>query len=209
MKKTTIYIIIMVLLMCTFLSNSEAEDKELIFSKIPWLSSEETTIDILKECGYLRSGFEIGAINNDNSTYLTEDESEFVQPVMSKDYNEVALSISLSGYVKGKVAGYPIKNIILCFAYNGDFQLVSVKLEMIGATYSELKEKLMGIYGACEEKKNQLEMISLNWKGADKSCVVLFNENADDSYELIYGRLDAAELLSNCLEIDPNDVSGL
>ena len=71
-------------------------------------------------------------------------------------------------------------------------------------------EKLYAELLLAKENGRAIEGYSYLWVGEDNSCVVLFNYGDEDNYELCYGRLDAADILSNCIvPTDPDDISGL
>ena len=82
-------------------------------------------------------------------------------------------------------------------------------VKLINADYESLKEKLVKKYGEGERLYDEEGLESFVWKGDNESCIVLFTKSEGIDYELVYGRLDAEEILANCLVSDPDDVSGL
>lgn len=67
-------------------------------------------------------------------------------------------------WIKGKIAGYPIKDLILTFAYDGEYKLIAVKVELIKGNYDDLKTKLTKVYGEGEHKETEEGIWSTVWK---------------------------------------------
>lgn len=182
---------------------------DIAFSNIPWLSDEATVIQTLIEAGLVKDGSDF-TISQQDYVYLIVSDTEFVSPDKVSGADEVTYAVDLSGSVKGKIAGYPIKNIILTFAYDGEYKLIAVKVELIKGNYDDLKAKLTKVYGEGEHKETEEGIWSTVWRGDNNSAVVLYTQSEGYDYTLMYGRLDAAEILSNCLTpAAPDDVSGL
>lgn len=208
MKKVTYFFLAVIMLFS--IAQAEQEQSEILFANIPWLSDETRTISLLNDAKMLRS---IDACKfipyNGQGIYLAEDENGFIWPMVYKVYDDVCISVSLSGYVKGRIGGYAIKDLNLTYAYNGEFQLISAKVELAGADYSSIKRKLETVYGIGEQHINEDGATSVAWKGASNSCILLFTENPNEYFELVYGRLDAKNLLDQCINNDPNEILGL
>ena len=94
-------------------------------------------------------------ISHQDYTYLIVDDTEFVSPDKVTGADDVTFAIDLSGEVKGKIAGYPIKDLILTFAYDGEYKLIAVKVELIKGNYDDLKTKLTKVYGEGEHKETE------------------------------------------------------
>ena len=204
MKKLCAAVLVLFLLLgCAFAEN------EINFQGISWLSDEETVIRSLQEAGLVSSEYRMGMLTSENSKYIMEDETGFVWPIMYKFYNDVCLSASLSGYAKGRIAGYPVKDLTLSFAYDGAYKLISVKVELIDGEYSDLKAKLSKVYGNGEENVNEDGITTNLWRGDNHSCVLLHTEDDGNSFELVYGRLDGIGILNECFSVDHEDVQGL
>lgn len=182
---------------------------ELTFNSVPWLSDEETVYQTLSEAGFLRDGKGINAPRGEY-TYLIVDDTEFVSPDRIMGADEVTYTVDLAGDIKGKIAGYPVKDLILTFAYDGEYKLIAVKVELIKATYNDLKAKLSKVYGEGEHKETEEGIWSTVWKGVNNSAIILYTQSEGFDFTLMYGRLDAADILSQCLAApSPDDVSGL
>ena len=137
-----------------------------------------------------------------------EHDTDLVSPDKATGADEVTLTIDIAA--KGKIAGYPVNDLILTFAYDGEYKLIAVRVELIKGDYDDLKAKLNKVYGEGEHKETEEGIWSTVWKGDNNSAVVLYTLNGGIDYTLMYGRLDAADILQNCLApADPDDVSGL
>ena len=75
--------------------------------------------------------------------------------------------------------------------------------------FKSSKEKLVKRYGEGERLYDEEGLEAFVWKGNSEFCIVLFTKSEGIDYELVYGRLDAEEILANCLVSDPDDISGL
>lgn len=207
MKKAVAVLAIISLLL--FLSNFAYAETEISFQNIPWLSDDITTMNALKSIGILRDGTQILALSDEESVVIVENEMLNYQPKGLSEYKDYCYSISFHDYVKGKIADCPIKNIILTFAYNGEFELISVKVDLLNIDFVSLKEKLCRVYGEGDEKTLEEGIESIVWKGNNNSGVLLYTESEGYDYQLVYGRLDAEEILKKCTIMDKDDVSGL
>ena len=131
--KKVISIIVVVLL---FISTASAE---VSFQKIPWLSNDETVVKALIDAGFLRGNPELD-LTNEKAVFLTKNEDLDYQPTYLAEYKDYSFTATLSDNVKGKIAGYPVKNIIPTFAYDGEYRLIAIIVELINADYTSLKE---------------------------------------------------------------------
>ena len=182
---------------------------EISFQNIPWLSNDVSVAHILTEAGLLRNEVEF-VFSHENALYPIKDNAGFVSPDIVTGVDEVTFSSTIESEVEGKIAGYPVKDLIFTFAYNGEYKLIAVKVELIKGNYDDLKAKLTKVYGEGEHKETEEGIWSTVWKGSNNSAVILYTQSEGLDYTLIYGRLDAAEILSSCLApADPDDVSGL
>lgn len=204
MKKTIAIILVAVL--C--ISNAYAE-KEVTFLGIPWMSDEDTTIKMLKEGGYIRSGVSTPILSQENMSYLVKDESGFIAPAKITGLENVVFMESLKEMIKGKIAGYPIKDLMLTYVYDGEYRLIAARIELYQAEYIEIKEKLKTVYGEGEEKETEEGIISISWQGDNNSAVLLYTENDGYKYTLMYGRTDVLEIITKTVEKDPENVAGL
>lgn len=202
--------IVMLVLSFLVISVASAENTgEITFQSIPWLSNETIVNQSLTENGYLRDGTRI-SLSHDRSTYLLMDDMNFVTPDRVMWADDVTFVSDLDGIEKNRIAGYPVKDLILTFAYNGEYKLIAARVELINGNYEDLKAKLTKVYGEAETKGTEEGIWSTVWKGENNSAVVLYTQSDGSSYTLMYGRLDATEILQNCLApADPDDVSGL
>ena len=184
-------------------------EREITFNNIPWLSDQLTVIQTLTEAGLVRDGSG-SAVSREDYAYIIVDDTEFASPDRVMGADEVTFANDLAGEVRGKIAGYPVKDIILTFAYDGEYKLIAVKVELIKGNYEDMNTKLTKVYGEGEHKETEEGIWSTVWKGDNNSAVLLYTQSEGFDYTLMYGRLDAAEILSNCLATpDPNDISGL
>ena len=185
-----------------------AAEGDITFCNIPWLSDEATVIQTLTEAGLKRDGK--GGVVSPDYAYIIVDDTGFVSPDRSTGADDVTYAIDLSGEVKGKIGGYPVKNLILTFAYDGEYKLISVKVELIRGNYVDLKAKLIKVYGEAETIETDEGIWSTVWKGDNNSAVVLYTQSEGNSFTLMYGRLDTTEILQKCMvPADPDNVSGL
>lgn len=191
-----------------FLSCAYAET-EIRFINVQWLIDEETTLQQLKESGYIRD-VSLPAFSEDNSFFFIENGALGLTPTDYSKYKEVIASYSISDNSKGRIAGYPVNNIELTFAYDGMYQLISVKVDLKYADYESILGKLRKVYGEPNTSEIESEGIVLNtWEGANNTAVILYTESGSD-FVLMYRRTDIEEILSQCLAApDPDDISGL
>ncbi len=183
-------------------------ESEITFLGVSWLSNEIETIQQYNDKGYICFGVTNASFTKENSTYI-EDEGGFYSPVQITGRDEVCYSMNLSGLTKGKIAGYAVKRIIPTFAYDGEYKLISVKVELFNADYYDIKAKLMRVYGDGEQKVTEEGIESIVWKGSNYSAIVLYTQSEGIDFTLIYGRLDATKIINNCLQPDSEDISGL
>lgn len=182
-------------------------ESEITFHSIPWLSDDVSTLKLLKEAGIISEDYKESTLNSETGSYIVPNEIINYKPELNMQYADVCLSISLAGSVRGKIAGCPVKNVVLSYAYNGSLQLIAVKVELIGTNYESLETKLAKVYGEGEKIETEDGVTTSVWKGENNTAILLYSEGYN--YSLIYGRLDAQEILSKCLEEDVEDVSGL
>ena len=183
-------------------------ETDIIFLGIPWLADEESTLNTIKESGYLQEEYKI-TFSNADTVYLITDGMDYYQPMMKQSFSDVCFSISLEGYTRGRIAGHPVKNFVFTFAYDGSAKLLSVKVELINASYHELFEKLSKRYGSSQDIITEDGITQNIWKGDNNSGIVLYTESDGNDYTLVYGYLNAEEVLTKCLESDPSDLAGL
>ena len=198
-------IVISALLMFSF----AVAEGEITFKNIPWLSDETTVIQTLTEAGLVKNGGN-SSISQEDKIYIIVDDTDFASPDRVIGADDATYAVDLTEIIKGKIADYPLKNLILTFAYDGEYKLIAVKVELIKGNYDDLKAKLTKVYGEGEHKETEEGIWSTVWKGDNNTAVLLYSDSEGLDYTLMYGRLDAAEILSNCLApADPDDVSGL
>lgn len=211
MRKVICIVSCVLFLLLVGYANAQMKDEEIAFQNISWLSDENATLKGLINSGFVREGIETLIFSQDGTTYIVPEEVvNFRVESNSSKNKDVCVAASLEGFAKGKIAGFPIDNLELTFAYDGNFYLIAVKVELIGSDYQILQNKLVKVYGEGEhEAVVEEEIESHIWKGANDSAVLLYTEDGGVHYTLIYGRLDAEEILVKCHEIDFDDVSGL
>lgn len=198
------------ILVAVFLLFSCACAEEIVFQNIPWLSNDSTVLQALRNAGLIREGTALPALSNEDVTIFQENEALDYQPSTLPKLNEYSQSISLKEYVKGKIAGSPLQDINLTFAYDGEYKLITVKVTMLNTDYDSLKTKLTKVYGEGEINTVEDEGIeTVIWKGDNNTGVLLYTETEGMDYQLYYGRLDAAEILAQCMSVNPDDISGL
>lgn len=201
MKKAISVLLVLFLLLS--MTNALAE---VSFNGVEFLSSDDAVLGSLREKGFAKAGT-ISAFSNENITYLVANEALGYQPTYVQSYRAFCFSQTIPGL--GKIAGYPVKDLILTYAYDGSYKLIAIRVELIGADYAALLEKLIKAYGTADVKAVEDEGITSNiWKDGD-TAVVLYTESEGYDYTLIYGRTDAEEILANCMTSDPDDVFGL
>ena len=202
--------IIAIILLTLLLLNYAFAEEEITFAGIPWLSDDEKTANALSETGFIRNGVSFLELNHDNPFCLMVNDENLVFPYQIANTNDVVLTTDLESLVKGKIAGMPIRNIKLTFAYDGEYKIIAVEVELMNTKYEELKSKLNKKYGDGQKTVSEEDIVSIVWRGANNTAVLLYTESEGSNYTLMYGRLDAAEILQNCLApAAPDDVSGL
>lgn len=201
--------IFLAVIMMVFLYSIAFADSEITFQGVSWLSDDAHALEMLIDSGFAREGISISQMTDDNPEYIVYNEFEFYTPDRIVELDDTAFCIDLQRVSKGKLAGHPVKTIKMSFAYDGVYKLISVKVDLINASYDELKTKLNSVYGDGEQTITDEGVESIIWKGANNTGVLLYTQSEGLDYTLMYGRLDAEEILSNCLKTDPDDVSGL
>lgn len=204
MKKILCVLLVSMLLFCSAYAENEGT---ITFLDIPWLSDEVTVMQALREKGYLQEGANSSYL--ENCYYLIADNEGNIEQMENGQYKDYCRSFSLKGAVRGKIAGYPVEDLIMSFAYDGRFQFIYTEIKLIGGTYEDIKQKLEKVYDKGEEFETVLGYLITAWKTADNSCVLLYTYDDGMTFNLYYGRTDAAEILANCSINDPDDVSGL
>lgn len=200
MKKIISVVIILLLVVCTVSAMAEVT-----FNGIEFLSTDDVVINTLVEKGFANGA---PTFSNEINTYLVINEDLGYQPTYVQGYQDVCFSQEVTG--RGKIAGYPVKNLLLAYAYDGSYKLISVKVELIGADYEVMLEKLTKVYGTPDVKVVEEEGITSNiWKDGE-TAVLLYTESDGLNFTLIYGRTDTEDILASCLVTsDPDDISGL
>ena len=204
MKKLFFIFFILILIVCF----AEAE-ADITFNNIPWLTDDSATIQALKEAGYVRDGINDFNMVKKNPIYIVEDDEGLISPNRITGVEEVTFTAELNEGIKGQIAGHPVKNLTMTFAYDGAYKLIAVKVDLIKANYGEIKDKLIKVYGEGEEKNTEEGINSIVWTGENNTAVLLYTQSDGFNYTLLYGRTDAVEILLECLTYDPDDVSGL
>jgi hypothetical protein len=203
MKRISSLLLTIVIILC----NSFALADEISFLNIPWLSDEVYVSQTLFDKGYISEKGDIYSI--DSFCYIKENDNS-IEKVEKNDNQSTCRSSKISEAARGKIAGYPISSIKLSYAYDGKCQLISAEINLIEANYSDILQKLEKVYGEGTEIETELGYKEVIWKGDNNTAVLLYTENDGLDFSLIYGRLDAEEILQNCLApADPDDVSGL
>lgn len=201
--------LISILLATLFLFSFALAESEITFQTIPWLSDDVSTFQLLEEAGFVRNGVSSLIFKKDDPIYIVVDDMGFSSPDQVSGAEDVTFSVDLDCSVKGKIGGWPVKDLVLTFAYDGSYKLIAVKVDLINASYDDLRGKLNRVYGDGELTTTEEGIDSIVWKGENRSAVVLYTQSEGQNYTLIYGRLDAAEILSKCLETTNDDISGL
>ena len=204
--KRSICLLISVIIL--FACTTALSEEDITFLNIPWLSNETTAVKALLSEGYIRSEQASPLFSYNESFFLLADGHDGAIDLTSAKQDKCCVSMTLGEQAKGRIAGCGVSDITLTFAYDGEYQLIFAKVDFLNAEYQDIIQKLKKVYGEGEQY-NMAGDNCLCWKGANHSCVVLFESYGGQSFDLCYGRLDAAEILANCHQIDPDDVSGL
>lgn len=160
-------------------------------------------------CGKLDQSCEV-LCKKDQLLYLEENSDGSIERMESKGNNSICRSVKITDAARGKIAGCPVSNIILTYAYDGTYQLIYTELTLLGASYNEIKQKLETVYGEGITYETDMGYQIVSWEGTNNTTVALYTESDGLDFSLIYGRTDATEILQNCLApANPDDVSGL
>ena len=198
-----IFIPVLLIFSCAFASS----ENEITFAGIPWLTQETEVMQTLKEKGYATA--EASFVRTKSCYYLTLNTEDEAEQTENGTYSSACITTTLQGAARGKTGGYPIKDILLSYAYNGQTQLIYAEVILQGADYSELKQKLVKVYGDGKEYETALGYQITFWQGANNTGVLLYTYDDGLTCNLYYGRTDAEAILAKCLEVDPEDISGL
>lgn len=205
--KKLVCIILFTVLSCT--SALAGDSTDILFQGIPWLSNEEVVLKLLEEKGYYRYGSTLD-FTHENVSYFIADDTGMISPDRTMGMKDISFSVCLlEGSRRGKIAGYPVKELYLTFAYDGEYSLIAVKVELLNAPYDDLKEKITRVYGEGQVSTTEEGICSIVWKGSNNSALLLYTQSDGLDYTLMYGRLDADNILSKCLEAEKDDISGL
>ena len=186
-------------------------DEEILFHSVPWMSNEIITRQKLEESGLICGEMHRLPFEQEDFVYLVEYvDTGFICPDYIMGLEKVTYSSDLKKLVKGKIAGYAVENLRLTFAYDGEYKLIAIKVDLLNSSYDDIKTKLTKVYGEGLEMLTDEGISSVIWKGDNDSAVVLYTQGEGLPFDLVYGRIDAVEILKNCLApADPDDVSGL
>jgi len=185
---------IIILVFAILLTNIACAE-EITFCNIPWLSNEVVTMNGLKEAGLIRDGISYLSFADITPNYLIENEMGLVLPDHIPEYETITFSSDLSGLVKGRIVGYPIKSIKPTFAYDGEYHLIAIELLLYHAEYESLIKAFSEVYGEPNVIDIDEEFTSNIWKESDESAIVLYTQSGGLRYSLMYGRLDAKTIL--------------
>lgn len=211
MKKIS-YVLLAILIL-SFCLGAYAEETEIQFHNIPWLTNEATVQKKLKD--YQNLGLKPSKGPGEIGIIIKNDKELHGRPSTTGEYADQCTSISYSGKNKGKIAGYKINQLLLTFAkQDANNMLICVKVDLAGASYSDLMAKLSKVYGEGETGIDEEGLQTVIWRGKDQSCVLLYTVDEGATTDLIYGRLDAEAILKGDdselpVNADPDDVSGL
>lgn len=195
-------VIVILVILCLVAGNGVAEQTEVQFCNIPWLSNEITSLQMLKFANLCATDESINLIKKGKGNYIVED-SEGIAFYHNDEGNaKITGSIVLNELARGKVAGYPVNEIELTFAYDGTFKLIATRIDLVNAKYDLLKEKLSKKYGTPVITETEEGIESIVWKGNNNSGILLYTQDKGKSYDFVYGRFDAETILQNCLVED-------
>ena len=196
----------LIFLICFLVTQTAIAETEITFQGIPWLSNEKILIDKLNEFGITTSFTQLSMKQDRDAFLIIEDDTGFISPDHAFGADDVLYSLSVTGPMKGKMGGYPLKDLKFTLTQDGDFYLLAAQVNLVGATYQDIKKNLTEVYGETTEITTEEEIRYCVWKGDKNSCVLLFTYGND--YTLIYGRLDALNILKKCLNRnDPDNLN--
>ena len=198
-----IFIPVLLMISCAFASS----ENEITFAGIPWLAQETEVVRALKEKGYTTA--EAVPMRTESCFYLTMNTEDEAEQTENGTLSSACITTTFQGNARGKAGGYPIKEIVLSYAYDGQTQLIYTEVVLGGADYSDLKQKLGKVYGNGKEFETALGYQITFWQGANNSGVLLYTYDDGLTCNLYYGRTDAEIILAKCIEVDPDDISGL
>ncbi len=235
MKKMLCLVLSLMLLSCAALAE---EEKEITFQGVPWGSSIEEMGQIWIDNGFLNEWKELehSHLCRTPMEYLTQEDGI---DVAYTDENLAAVGgrqwMEPNWLVKGtQIAGYDIKEIQTFWACNDNNSAllavkVILKVDDKAAAYDDLTAKLTTVYGECENVEKYTFVNG--WIGANNtavlltandgtSCSEMLTERDKEKVALIYGTLDAQEILDTYYAeyqanqkpeptVNPFDVSGL
>ena len=212
-KKNRILVICVLFLMMLSQVSYAEQNKSIIFHNIPWYSDESTTMTMLSDI--LRPGFDYPHYSYESGIIIQKDEMLNGKPISTKEYSDVILTMSLSSEIQGKIAGYRIKKMVFTYAYDGiSAKLICVNIELYGSSFDDLASKLCCVYGKGIKGFDDSGLLTMMWTGSEDSCVLLYSVDNGDTADIIYGCLNAEQMIQDIDnittdEIDVNDISGL
>ncbi len=234
MKKILCLVLALMLLSCAALAESE---KEITFQGVKWGSSIEEMGKIWVSNGFVFEHFspEPEWVSHMSTEYLTNENT--IDVSMTADGYEAVGGRAWHGWTwfdGAKIAGYDIREIQTFWACDeDDSALLAVKVILKvndkAAAYDDLVAKLTSLYGEGQNVKHYAQVNA--WLGANNTAVLitadghntaseLLTERSGDRLALIYGTLDAQNILEAYYAeylasykpeptVNPGDVSGL
>ena len=218
MKRIGSVLLMMILVSGIFCGAAFADDKkgkEVTFLDIPWESSVEDTIALLKDKGVLSDLTQTGIpterwlFDGSQNGYLLNSKCAFKLPT---EYSAVLQcadfykDVELTDY---EIGGYKIYEMILLFLReDGNSKLISVSVNLevpsgYDATkdvFPNIKEKLESVYGKLK-KVSFYGYRGYSYKGNNNAGVCLQNlADAGGWITLVYGRTDAVDLLKEAMK---------
>jgi len=218
MKRIGSVLLIMILVSGIFCGAAFADDKkgkEVTFLDIPWESSIEDTVALLKDKGvivdiaqkciptenWLIDGSQNGNLLNSKCAIMWS--TEYSAVLQSADFYK---DVELTDY---EIGGYVISNMELLFMNDGDnSKLISVCVYLetpsgYDATkdvFPNIKEKLESVYGKLK-KVSCFGYRGYSYKGNNNAGVCLMNLADNGGWiTLVYGRTDAVDLLKEAMK---------
>ncbi len=233
MKKTFAVLLTAVMLLA-LPASAPAYDGKITFQGIPWGSSIEGSLDILKEKGFVNGDVLDYILTNyslediilpEYGTYLK------AQKDMTAETTHENLAYLASLQIDGgsmllpedlKIAGYPVERYDLTFFSSGEesgliFVEICLKYDDPKAAFEDLEAKLTSVYGKPVHKSPIYTLDTYAWKGTDGSLVFICSLGGGETFSFYYGTLGAEAMIAEAAAnapgsdaaVDSTDVGGL
>ncbi len=222
MKKGLSFLLAVMMLTC-LTGPALAYDGVITFQGIPWGSSFEEVLEMLKEKELIAPDDpdqEYAELYGGCDFIIAPDSTLEVYHYSPSAYPPYcATFVQMDGYIayNKTIAGHPVFQVQYIFARDGEkTALICVHIEFGDASVQGVKQdildKLTALYGESSGKTGYGEKTDI-WYGAEDSCILVSGDFMGYYFDMYYGLLNGLDILQefseNAAAAQANDMSGL